>query len=245
MTYREGAPPAWIADAVACVWTTVASGRETVLPDACVDIVHIEGHGAIVAGPDTAPVSEGVPAAGRVAGLRVRPGHASAVLGVRADELRDRRPALEDVWGPAGAELSLRLDDAGDTATRLALLADAVARRAVPPDRVAVAAVSLLARDPGRRVGDIAGELAVSERQLLRRVRAAVGYGPKTLARILRFQRLLALAEAGAGSLAELALAAGYADQPHMTGEVGRLAGAPPTTVVGVAAARGDRRLTR
>jgi AraC-like DNA-binding protein len=53
----------------------------------------------------------------------------------------------------------------------------------------------------------------------------AVGYGPKTLARILRFRRLQALAPA---PLAELALDAGYADQAHMTAEVTRLAGVPP-----------------
>ena len=36
--------------------------------------------------------------------------------------------------------------------------------------------------------------LGVSERQLRRRFADAVGYGPKTLARVLRFQRFLALA---------------------------------------------------
>ena len=156
MTYREAPAPSWIADSVACLWTTVATGHGSVLPDACVDIVHVEEHGAIVAGPDTAPVPGGVPAAGRVAGLRVRPGHASAVLGMPASELRDGRVALEDVWGPAGAELSRRLDDAGDTAVRQALLVEAVGRRAVAPDPIAVGAVTLLAQDPARRVGEVA-----------------------------------------------------------------------------------------
>ena len=36
-----------------------------------------------------------------------------------------------------------------------------------------------------------AHELGVSERQLRRRFAEAVGYGPKTLARVLRFQRFL------------------------------------------------------
>jgi hypothetical protein len=46
-------------------------------------------------------------------------------------------------------------------------------------------------------------------------------------------------------NLADLALSAGYADQPHMTGEVTRLAGAPPTAVLGIAHARGDAELVR
>jgi AraC-like DNA-binding protein len=45
------------------------------------------------------------------------------------------------------------------------------------------------------------------------------------LARVLRFRRLQALSP---GPLVELALAAGYADQAHMTSEVTRLAGIPP-----------------
>jgi AraC-like DNA-binding protein len=43
-------------------------------------------------------------------------------------------------------------------------------------------------------VTEVAGELGVSERQLQRRVCDAVGYGPKMLARVLRFRRLQAVA---------------------------------------------------
>jgi hypothetical protein len=45
-----------------------------------------------------------------------------------------------------------------------------------------------------RGVAEVAGGLGVSERQLQRRVCDAVGYGPKMLARVLRFRRLQALA---------------------------------------------------
>ena len=76
------------------------------------------------------------------------------------------------------------------------------------------------------RVGELAHELGLSERQLLRRFDDAVGYGPKVLARVLRLQRLLALPP-GAG-LAEAALEAGYADQAHMSAEVRRLTGLTP-----------------
>jgi AraC-like DNA-binding protein len=74
-------------------------------------------------------------------------------------------------------------------------------------------------------VSVVAAELGLSARQLQRRVSAAAGYGPKLLARVLRFQRLQALAPA---TLLELALEAGYADQAHMTAEVGLLAGLSP-----------------
>jgi methylphosphotriester-DNA--protein-cysteine methyltransferase len=166
------------------------------------------------------------------------------VLGIPASELRDERVDLADVWGRVAAELEARLDDAATVEERHALLAAAVARRATPADALAVAAVELLARAPRRRVADVAFELALSERQLRRRMQAAVGYGPKTLDRILRFQRLLALAESTEASLIDLALDAGYADQAHMTVECTRLAGAPPTAVLGLQPARGDRTLS-
>jgi len=70
----------------------------------------------------------------------------------------------------------------------------------------------------------------VSERQLLRRCTAALGYGPKTLGRILRFQRFRALAAAREGAaLVDLAADAGYADQAHLTRECVRLAGETPS----------------
>jgi len=85
------------------------------------------------------------------------------------------------------------------------------------------------------RVPAVAAELGLSARQLQRRVVEAVGYGPKTLARVLRFRRLQALAaspidphEAAPAPLVDLALDAGYADQAHMTAEVTRLAGLSP-----------------
>jgi hypothetical protein len=56
---------------------------------------------------------------------------------------------------------------------------------------------------PHARVDPVGAELCVSARQLQRRVSDAVGYGPKVLARVLRFRRLQALPPA---PLAELAL---------------------------------------
>ena len=81
---------------------------------------------------------------------------------------------------------------------------------------------------------ELAAALGISERQLRRRFHAAVGFGPKTLARILRFQRMLSLVRQRASrrDLARLALDAGYADQAHMTAECTRLAGLPPGRLI-------------
>jgi AraC-like DNA-binding protein len=75
---------------------------------------------------------------------------------------------------------------------------------------------------------------ATGEPDLLVRA-AAVGYGPKTLQRILRFQRFLTLAQTST-DLARLALEAGYADQAHLTRECSRLAGLPPAALLAAGA---------
>ncbi len=54
---------------------------------------------------------------------------------------------------------------------------------------------------------------------------AAVGYGPKMLARVARLRRLVALPDV---SLAARALEARYASQAHMSDEVRRLTGTTP-----------------
>jgi AraC-like DNA-binding protein len=68
----------------------------------------------------------------------------------------------------------------------------------------------------------------MSERHLRRRCEVAVGYGPKTLDRVLRFQRFRRLREHRVASLAQLAFESGYADQAHLTREYRRLAGTTP-----------------
>jgi AraC-like DNA-binding protein len=80
-------------------------------------------------------------------------------------------------------------------------------------------------------------ELAMSERTLRRQCEDAFGYGPKTLDRILRFQRFLKLVRGSDASAASLALEAGYADQAHLVRESRRLAGATPGEIAAILAA--------
>jgi len=84
-----------------------------------------------------------------------------------------------------------------------------------------------LARAPGTPVPALAAEVRLGERHLRRRFAAAVGYGPKTFARVARFRAALGLVRSGE-SLAAAALAAGYADQAHMTRELVALSGRTP-----------------
>jgi methylphosphotriester-DNA--protein-cysteine methyltransferase len=101
-----------------------------------------------------------------------------------------------------------------------------------PPDPLVAEAAHQLSR-PGARVGLVARQLGISERQLHRRCVAAVGYGPVLLRRVLRFRRVVSRIDAGGAldDLAGLAAAAGYADQAHLTRESQDLAGLAPAAL--------------
>ncbi|MGP0049955.1 MAG: helix-turn-helix domain-containing protein [Solirubrobacteraceae bacterium] len=92
------------------------------------------------------------------------------------------------------------------------------------PDLLVAAAATRLGR-PGVSVTSVAADLGVSERTLHRRTTAAVGYGPKVLARVVRLRRLVAAADE---SLSRRAFEAGYASQAHVNDEVRRLTGMTP-----------------
>jgi methylphosphotriester-DNA--protein-cysteine methyltransferase len=97
----------------------------------------------------------------------------------------------------------------------------------------AVAQATALLRDPRARTEDVAAEIGLSVRQLRRRCHAAVGYGPKTLQRILRFRRFVARIDRDQhlGDLAAVAAETGYADQAHLTRECVTLAGLTPVAL--------------
>ena len=101
-----------------------------------------------------------------------------------------------------------------------------------PPDPAVTRAARLL-RDPQARAEDVAADLGLSVRQLRRRCHAVVGYGPKTLQRVLRFRRFVSRIDARPDvlDLAAIAAEAGYADQAHLTRECGKLSGLTPAAL--------------
>jgi transcriptional regulator GlxA family with amidase domain len=80
-------------------------------------------------------------------------------------------------------------------------------------------------------VESLARSSAYSERHLRRRFTASVGYGPKTYARIVRFQRARTLVSRRRTPLEQIARRTGYADHGHLTREFVALAGVPPSAI--------------
>ena len=232
MSYREHPPPPALTPWVACAWERRADGGAPVrvLPDGCIDVVWTEGRGVQVVGPNTTaflvPLADGV----RVVGARMLPGAAAPLLGIDAARLRDAGIALERVWADEGRRVAYDVDASADRVAALLAALEARAAAAAPPDPLVVAAVARL-RQPRARVEPLSRELHVSVRQLRRRFEAAVGYGPKRLACVLRLQRALAAARGG-DELAQAAAAAGFADQAHFAHDCRALAGVTPSALL-------------
>lgn len=237
--YREWAPAPALRRHVRCLWAGRLADDGTsyvdrVLPDGCVDLVW-DGEGLFVAGPDTGPVPITPRPGGAFVGLRIQPGLTPAVLGLPAAALRDQRVDGREVLGGEAARLAERLHAAPALRAAAHELERAVAAHLpgkAAPDPLVERLVVLLGRSTNQPIACLADDLGVSPRQLHRRCTAGVGYGPKTLHRVLRFRRFLSRAEAGADGLARLAAEAGYVDQAHLSREVCRLAGTTPADLV-------------
>jgi AraC-like DNA-binding protein len=239
-TYRERLPEPRLADLVSCVWVQQVSPEgpayeHRTVPNGCVEVACVKGSDVVsVIGPRREPTVERLAPGSTVVGVRFRPGVPAAVLGTAPRDLAGLDVPVDQVWGRSAATLAERIALAANPEDAASVLERAIAARcavAPEPDELVAAAVERL--QPWRRggVGETASDLFISPRQLRRRCIAAVGFGPKTLHRILRFQGFLALAQAfqgrGAG-LGWLAAAAGYFDQAHLTRECVALTGLTP-----------------
>jgi AraC-like DNA-binding protein len=224
---------------------------ERVLPDGAVRLVFNfarapsagdrEAPAAGVIGASAAPAL--VRLRGTMHGLTVtlRPGAATA-LGLPAGEISGTIAPLETYWGGAAAELHERLQTATDDAQRVASLEAGLRPRQRSADATAPAAVASALRQIGatggrRSVPEIAAALGIGERRLQQLFHTHVGLTPRATSRLARLHALLRTLRAQpAPAWAELAIDAGYCDQPHLANEFRALCGLTPREFLGRAA---------
>ncbi|WP_051341596.1 helix-turn-helix domain-containing protein [Azospirillum halopraeferens] len=187
--------------------------------------------GGVIAGAGTRPwlkdVSHPVPTVGAV----LRPGGAAALAGVPAAHLAGAHTPLDALWGGGYVEtLRDRLATAGSAARRIAVFEAALTARLDPDagvDPLIAAAAARLGRAGG--VAAVAAACGLGHRHFARRFHAAVGLAPARYGRVVRFTRALArLHGDGAAGLADIAAAAGYADQAHFSRDFAAFAGITP-----------------
>jgi len=250
MRYREVRPRPPLDRFLECFWFVDAEAParpapERIVPDGGPElIVHFgdpferldEGlrpepqPRAFVAGPLTRPLH--LRPRGRVStmGVRFRPFGLSAFVAAPLHELADRGTPLADLWGGLASALEGSLAEARGDAQRVRIAEGFLCSRLrAEVDGTAAAAVAEIVRARGRvRLDPLRRATGLSVRQLERRFRCAVGLGPKSLARIVRFQEVLRRAD-GNEPWVEVALDCGYYDQAHLLRDFRDLAGAAPS----------------
>jgi AraC-like DNA-binding protein len=153
------------------------------------------------------------------------------VFGGAVLDLADRIADIADVFGEEGRRLRERLGATQDWQRRFDMAESFVAARALrqPSPEVAFAYRRLARAGGATRIASLAEEIGWSRKHLAHRFRGEIGLGPKSVARMMRFQRACGLARAGGASgWAMIAAESGYADQAHLAREFAALAGETP-----------------
>ncbi|MDG4906455.1 AraC family transcriptional regulator [Mesorhizobium sp. WSM4898] len=154
-------------------------------------------------------------------------------FGLPMSELRDRMVGLDDAMGFDGIALREQLGEASDWDKRFDIAEGFIAGRladahALSPE-IAWAYRTVIASGGPTRISALASEIGWSRKHLAAKFTDATGIGPKTLSRIVRFNRALSLSKRQDDNWAGIAADCGYADQAHLVREFRQLAGETPS----------------
>lgn len=165
--------------------------------------------------------------------IDLTPPGARRLLGLPMAELANRVVALGDILGAETAELLIeRLAATPGWEARFVILDTMLQTRLasapeIPPG--VLLAWNRLQQTAGNiAIRELAGELGWSNKHLIARFREHIGVPPKTVARILRFERAAGLLRDGDACLATVAHRAGYYDQAHLHRDLRQFAGMTP-----------------
>ncbi len=235
--YRDVPPAPELAPVVAHHWIVSwdLRGQEPheqhVLPYPSVNMTFTAGR-CRIAGVPRGRFTEVLQGAGRVFGVRFRPGGFRPFLGAPVSSITDRFLPVDEVFGAAGRDLAdviLAADDDGAVAATERFL---LARLPDPGAAAVTAMVERAAADAAiTRADQLAAAYDVGLRRLQRLFAEHVGVGPKWVIRRYRLHEAAArAADGGDLDLVRLAADLGYSDQAHLTRDF--------TAIVGVSPAR-------
>jgi AraC-like DNA-binding protein len=166
--------------------------------------------------------------------VNLTPIGARLFFGFPMSELAGRCVSLGDVLPPEHRDLGRRLRELEDWDERFDLLERVLRERmeaaGAPHAVVSWAMRRILERGGALDMRGLSRELGYSQKHVINLFREHVGVPPKSVARLVRFDRLIQhLRSGGGGSWADLALEFGYYDQSHLVRDVRRFTGATPT----------------
>ncbi len=191
-------------------------------------------HTTFVAGLFESPTAAETEGVGMGVQVDFTPLAAHRFFGVPMHELANRVVELDDIFGADARVLADQLR-AAPTWTRRFEFIDAflvpriAAGRPAPPE-VTLVWGRLTETRGAASIGTLASEAGWSRKHLIEKFREHIGLPPKSIARIMRFNRALRLLrDAAAPRWTQIAYASGYYDQAHMIRDFREFAGATPT----------------
>lgn len=212
-----------------------APGASIIVPDGCMDLIVIDEQ-IVIAGADSLARTfsgSGTP----TVGLRFDSGVLPQLLATPAGELADRVTPIDavirhakfrcrgadaagvlgtDECGISGIDVDAAASATGAARVLLDVARDLAGRVSLDPRPMALAALlDMRSGSPAQTVTEAAHQFAYSPRQLRRLSAEWFGYGPKHLAKILRWQAARELIAAGSSRTAAAA-EVGYADAAHL-----------------------------
>jgi len=189
---------------------------------------------SFLAGLSSSPVY--IQSNGRAKCLQINftPRGARLFFGLPMDLLTDRMLSVHDVVDAEVAVFIRQIEDLNDWTARLEHAMDFVCHRLrrnadadTPADHVFA---RLLASGGQASITALGKEVGWSRKHLAQRFRRDIGLLPKTVARIMRFGRVLRLSADGTDiNWADLAADCGYADQAHLIREFSEFSGQSPS----------------
>lgn len=226
------------------LWIESAAPRDQILlPETAFTLMlRQSGAGSINRQPLARAVLSGLQQRARYAGhtansafliVRFTETGAAAMLRDRVDQFYGQTLTLDIVLPRTTIEsLQSRLAETPDPQQKFCLVEHFLCRsihpHAVPSAQITAAARLIRATNGHTPIAVLARKVGMSQSSLERHFSIAVGASPKTLSRLARLQHVCHLWDRGL-SLTEIAHAAGYTDQSHLTRDFRAFTDATPT----------------
>lgn len=244
MLYHEYRPSEISQEYIDAYWTlttalTAAPYRQTIFPDACVDIIINMGNASlsvndnIVLAPGNSylvgPMSERSqvinPPGTRLLGIRFRPGAFNSFYKFPLHEIRDKIVEFSDrgilAMACSGKHVIKRIDRHF--------------QQQPPSSTTLLSIMNCLQQCNGQvSINELAQKYHMSIRTLERLVKNSTGITVKKTAGIIRFQYALKQLKQHnvMGSLLDVAIEAGYYDEAHLSNEIKKYTGLPPSMLL-------------
>jgi AraC-like DNA-binding protein len=244
--YQELPPDPALAALAACCWSfeipdEASPFRHAIIPDGTVSLVLVHRRAPpvrqlMVTRPCATARWITVAPGDTFQGVRLLPGASSALLGIPPHALSSHSQPLADLDPLLARSLLEALATAKTAPQMLAAMMrvlEPLAARSGTHDAIIRHAVARVRLSKGAdRIGHLAQEAGISERQLRRKFRAEVGLTPKELSRAIRVRAAcIRLALSPHAPLAAIAHDAGYADQSHFCRELSEVFGSPARAI--------------